>query len=153
MFRLGRRRLYLPSAILSSVTIGLTGALHFAKEAELISETLASWAMVVLLLAFMFSVGVGVVTFPWVLMTEWFPSSLKGLAAGILVPLQYGSIFVAVQLTSSLLAVLGTGGLFLYFSGVSVVNTLVVAFMVPESHGLTYLESKECNTKEETEDF
>ena len=150
---MGRRRLYLPSAILSSVTIGLTGALHFAKEAELISETLASWAMVVLLLAFMFSVGVGVVTFPWVLMTEWFPSSLKGLAAGILVPLQYGSIFVAVQLTSPLLAVLGTGGLFLYFSGVSVVNTLVVAFMVPESHGLTYLESKERHTKEETEDF
>ena len=150
---MGRRRLYLPSAILSSVTIGLTGALHFAKEAELIGDTLASWAMVVLLLAFMFSVGVAVVTFPWVLMAEWFPPSLKGLVTGILVTLQFGFIFVAVQLTSSLLAVLGTGGLFLYFSGMSVVNTLVVAFMVPETHGLTYLESKERHTKEETEDF
>ena len=78
---------------------------------------------------------------------------MKGLVTGILVTLQFGFIFVAVQLTSSLLAVLGTGGLFLYFSGMSVVNTLVVAFMVPETHGLTYLESKECNTKEETEDF
>merc|ERR1719430_2379633 len=73
--RLGRRRLYLPSAVLSSVTIGLTGALHFVKEANWISETLSSWAMVVLLLLFMFSVGVAVVTFPWVLMAEWFPSS------------------------------------------------------------------------------
>ena len=153
MVRLGRRRLYLPSAILSSLTIGLTGALHFAKEANWIGETLASWAMVVLLLAFMFSVGVAVVTFPWVLMAEWFPPALKGLVTGILVTLQFGFIFLAVQLTSSLLTFLGTGGLFLYFSGVSVVNTLVVALMVPETNGLTYLESKDRRTKEETGDF
>ena len=109
--------------------------------------------MVFLLLAFMFSVGVAVVTFPWVLMAEWFPPALKGLVTGILVTLQFGSIFVAVQLTSSLLAFLGTGGLFLYFSGVSVVNTIVVALMVPETNGLTYLDSKERQTKKETDDF
>ena len=148
--RLGRRRLYLPSAVLSSVTIGLTGALHFAKEANWISETLSSWAMVVLLLLFMFSVGVAVVTFPWVLMAEWFPPSLKGLVTGILVTLQFGFIFLAVQLSSTLLQLLGTGGLFLYFSGVSVLNLIVVVVFVPETHGLTYLESKERHTNIET---
>jgi len=148
--RLGRRRLYLPSAVLSSVTIGLTGALHFAKEANWISETLSSWAMVVLLLLFMFSVGVAVVTFPWVLMAEWFPPSLKGLVTGILVTLQFGFIFLAVQLSSTLLQLLGTGGLFLYFSAVSVLNLIVVVVFVPETHGLTYLESKERHTNIET---
>ena len=100
--------------------------------------TAVSWALVVLILIFMFAVGLAVCTFPWVLMAEWFPPGLKPLVTGSLVTVQFGFIFLAVQLTEWLLAVLGPAGLLLAFSAVCAANTGLVAALVPETHGLTY---------------
>merc|ERR550525_1468507 len=138
MARFGRRKLYIPACVASSLSIGLVGALLKLREAEAIPDLLASWAMVILIFIFMFSAGVAVVGFPWVLMAEWFPPELKSVVSGTLMSVQFAGIFIAVQMTASIMALLGTGGLFLYFAFVCAANTIFVVLMVPETHGQTF---------------
>ena len=41
-------------------------------------------------------------------------------------------------MTASMMALLGTGGLFLYFACICAANTIFVVLMVPETHGQTF---------------
>jgi len=138
MARFGRRKLYIPACVASSLSIGLVGALVKLREAGAIPDLLASWTMVILIFVFMFAAGVAVVGFPWVLMAEWFPPELKSVVSGTLMSVQFAGIFIAVQMTASIMALLGTGGLFLYFACVCAANTIFVVLMVPETHGQTF---------------
>ena len=54
-------------------------------------------------------------------------------------------IFVAVQTSSLLLGLLGTGGLFLYFSGVCGAMTLFIVLCVPETGGKMYCTVRDDN--------
>jgi len=116
----------------------MVGALVKLREAGAVPDLLASWTMVVLIFIFMFVVGIAIVGFPWVLMAEWFAPELKSVVSGTLMSVQFAGIFIAVQITASMLALLGTGGLFLYFSCVCAANTIFVVLMVPETHGQTF---------------
>jgi len=138
MARFGRRKLYIPACAASSLSIGMVGALVKLREAGVVPDVLASWAMVILIFVFMFAAGVAVVGFPWVLMAEWFPPELKSLVSGTLMSVQFGGIFIAVQMTATMMSLLGTGGLFIYFACVCAANTIFVVLMVPETHGGTF---------------
>ena len=48
------------------------------------------------------------------------------------------------QMTSSIMSILGTGGLFIYFSAICALNTLFVVLMVPETHGQTFSAMRPC---------
>jgi MFS family permease len=138
MARFGRRKLYIPACAVSSLSIGLVGALVKLREAGAVPDLLASWTMVIFIFIFMFAAGVAVVGFPWVLMAEWFPPELKSVVSGTLMSVQFAGIFISVQMTASMMALLGTGGLFLYFACICAANTIFVVLMVPETHGQTF---------------
>jgi len=138
MARFGRRKLYIPACVASSLSIGLVGALVKLREAGAVPDLFASWTMVIFIFVFMFAAGVAVVGFPWVLMAEWFPPELKSVVSGTLMSVQFAGIFIAVQMTASMMALLGTGGLFLYFAFICAANTIFVVLMVPETHGQTF---------------
>ena len=49
--------------------MGTLGALVIMKESGVrFDETMISWVMTILLILFMFCVGVAIVSFPWILM-------------------------------------------------------------------------------------
>ena len=62
------------------------------------------------------------------------------------ISLSFLMIFVAVQTSGLILGLLGTGGLFLYFSGVCGAMTVFIALCVPETGGNMY-----CNIKYENQ--
>ena len=103
-----------------------------------IDEILMSWILTVLLILFMFGVGVAVCSFPWILMAEWFSPDLKSLVSTSLITFSFLMIFLAVQTSNIILAHLGTSGLFFYFSGICAMMTLFIALFVPETHGKTF---------------
>ena len=43
-----------------------------------------------------------------------------------------------MQMTATMMSLLGTGGLFIYFACVCAANTIFVVLMVPETHGGTF---------------
>jgi len=139
MHRCGRRALYIPSSAVATLSMGLVGALLLIREENVgLDERLISWSMVAFIFLFMFSFGIAISSFPWVLMGEWFAPELASIVTSSLITIQFAFIFIAVQITSSMMTLLGPGGLFLYFSSVCALNTLFVALMVPETHGQTF---------------
>ena len=73
---------------------------------------------------------------------EWFSPDLNFVVQTTAGTFNFVMIFVAVQTSSLLLGLLGTGGLFLYFSGVCGAMTVFIALCVPETGGNMY-----CNIK------
>ena len=73
---------------------------------------------------------------------EWFSPDLNFLVQTTAGTFNFVMIFVAVQTSSLLLGLLGTGGLFLYFSGVCGVMTVFIALCVPETGGKMYCTIK-----------
>ena len=137
--------------------MGTLGALVIMKESGVsFDETMISWVMTILLILFMFCVGVAIVSFPWILMgnistfvsllfkcislliAEWFPPDLKSLVNTSLITFSFLMVFLAVQTSNIILSFVGTGGLFLYFCGVCFLMTIFVAVFVPETHGKMY---------------
>ena len=63
---------------------------------------------------------------------------------------QFLMIFVAVQTTHPVISIVDTAGLFILYSVICVTKTLVVFFLVPETHGKTYKEITEQNKQQVT---
>ena len=72
------------------------------------------------------------------LLAEWFSPELKPVVQTAAITSNFLMIFVAVQTSGLILTQLGTGGLFLYFCGVSAAMTLFIAGFVPETGGNMY---------------
>ena len=69
---------------------------------------------------------------------EWFSPELKPVVQTVAITSNFVMIFVAVQSSGLLLAILGTPGLFLYFCAVCAAMTLFIAACVPETGGNMY---------------
>ena len=72
------------------------------------------------------------------LLAEWFSPELKPVVQTAAITSNFVMIFVAVQSSGLVLGLLGTPGLFLYFSGVCGAMTLFIAACVPETGGKMY---------------
>ena len=71
LYKFGRRRIMIVSTALVTLIMGLIAGLVSTKEAGLeIDDTMLSWALTVLIILFMFCVGLALVSFPWILMGE-----------------------------------------------------------------------------------
>ena len=69
---------------------------------------------------------------------EWFSPELKPVVQTVAITSNFVMIFVAVQSSGLVLAILGTPGLFLYFCAVCAAMTLFIAACVPETGGNMY---------------
>ena len=67
--RYGRRVIYVTTSALVTLIMGSLGVLVTMKDhGYSFDDTLISWVLTILIILFMFCVGVAVVSFPWILM-------------------------------------------------------------------------------------
>ena len=71
LYKFGRRKIMILSTALVTVIMGLIAGLVTSKDAGVeIDDTAVAWALTILIILFMFCVGLALVSFPWILMGE-----------------------------------------------------------------------------------
>ncbi|XP_071259805.1 solute carrier family 2, facilitated glucose transporter member 8-like isoform X1 [Salvelinus alpinus] len=82
-----------------------------------------------------FSLGWGPI--PWLVMSEIFPSRVKGFASSVCVLTNWGSAFIITKTFQDLMDLLTSAGTFWLFSGCCALNIVFTILFVPETKGKT----------------
>uniref|UniRef100_A0A8C8IDN3 Solute carrier family 2, facilitated glucose transporter member 8 n=1 Tax=Oncorhynchus tshawytscha TaxID=74940 RepID=A0A8C8IDN3_ONCTS len=82
-----------------------------------------------------FSLGWGPI--PWLVMSEIFPSRVKGFASSVCVLTNWGSAFIITKTFQDLMDLLTNAGTFWLFSGCCALNIVFTILFVPETKGKT----------------
>ncbi|KAG5684032.1 hypothetical protein PVAND_013285 [Polypedilum vanderplanki] len=138
--RAGRRILLLISdSIMALCTLALGIYFYLQAQNEDNVKNLG-WLPILSLCVFIvcFSLGFGPV--PWIMIGELFAPDVKGLGASLNGTLNWLLAFVITKTFVNLTAALGRGGTFWLFSGLSILGTIFVFFVVPETKGKTLIE-------------
>lgn len=125
--RLGRRTLLLLGTVVQTLAFASVGWLYFA----------GGWPVGILAGVMVFvaghAVGNGVVG--WVIISEIFPTKVRGRAMSVATTSLWICAFLGNLAFPGMQAVLGNHGAFWVFAGMALVNVLFVLFLVPETKG------------------
>lgn len=138
--RVGRRILLLISdSVMALCTLAL-GIYFYLQDDNAENVKNLGWLPILALVVFIicFSLGLGPV--PWLMIGELFAPDVKGIGASLNGTLNWVLAFVITKTFVNLTAALGSGGTFWLFSGLSVLGTIFIFFVVPETKGKTLNE-------------
>ncbi|VVC25778.1 Sugar/inositol transporter,Major facilitator superfamily domain,Major facilitator, sugar transporter- [Cinara cedri] len=140
--RLGRKILLLYSIVAMGITTFLIGGFFYAKDFNYDTSFITFLPLVALCtFVIMFSVGFGPI--PWMLMGEIFPSQIKGIACSIVCISNWFFVFLVTKFFTTLVSAIYIYNTFWLFTFFSVLGTLFVLFIVPETKGKTLDEIQE----------
>ena len=100
----------------------------------------ASYMTTGFLLVFIITSTFGFLTIPFTMLPEMFPQRVRGLTAGITVSIAYFVSFLVTKLYPSMLSWMGNGGVFLFYGVISMLGTVFVHLILPETKGKTLQE-------------
>lgn len=140
MSRIGRRGLGMFSGTCMSISM-LVVCIY-----EFLSDSMGHPYHVIPFVCVLFHVGfsmTGFLQLPWILTSELFPISHRGLLSGIVSSIAYVFIFISVKIYPDLLPLLQLQGLLWGFFVMSSVGTLFLYFFLPETKNKTLEEISE----------
>lgn len=150
--RLGRKKLIgfgsLVQALAHLIIVGLfLFVVEKGADGRLQLPPWGLWAMLGGVLTFVaaFSIGNGAVC--WVIISEIFPNRIRGLAAAIATASIWAAAFIVSQLFPWMLENWGPVTIFSLFAGVSLLGSIFVWLVVPETKGRTLEEIEASWTK------
>lgn len=135
--RLGRRPLWLFASLLMAAVTALTGAVfHFH---------LSGWIVLAVIILCTIPHGIALGPLPWLMMSEIFPTRLRGRAVSLNTAFLWLTIYAGGQLfpmiTSYSEKKIGSvGGAFWLFSGICILAFIFGLTMLPETKGRTLEE-------------
>ncbi|BBM96970.1 MFS transporter, SP family, ERD6-like sugar transporter [Marchantia polymorpha subsp. ruderalis] len=142
MDKAGRRLLLMVSAGGMAVSCFLVGFSFYLQE-QLTHpshmDTFVSMLALISLLVYIISFSLGMGAIPWILMSEVFPSHVRGLA-GSLATLANWSCAWAVTMTFNLMLEWSASGSFWVFAAECALTVVFVVAIVPETRGRTLEE-------------
>ncbi|XP_042885795.1 facilitated trehalose transporter Tret1-2 homolog isoform X2 [Penaeus japonicus] len=139
--RLPRRLLLSSCMTLASFALATLGAFlwFWSLKEEPLPESLG-WIPLACLLVFTLAFGSGVGTTSWTLVAELLPSQVRNVGAGI-INTSFSLFLFLVGLTFPFMVELMTiGGVFIVYSGCSLMGALFVVTCLPETRGRTFAE-------------
>lgn len=136
--KLGRRLLLLVSDTLMALCTLALAVYYGIKDPE-VSDGFG-WVSLVSLCVFIIAFSLGYGPVPWLMMGEIFSSDVKGLASALSGTLNWGLAFVVTVSYPSLRHTLGPSNCFLIFTMLSLIGTVFVYFIVPETKGKSLKE-------------
>lgn len=121
---------------LSSETHGNSSGL-FLVESPLAEDPAAglSWLALASMGFFITGFSLGWGPIPWLVMSEIFPSRVKGFASSVCVLTNWGSAFIITKTFQDLMDLLTSAGTFWLFSGCCALNIVFTILFVPETKG------------------
>ncbi len=130
--RAGRRPLLLAGTLIQAVALGLVGLMFYRHEQGLL--LVGS----ILLFTGAFNLAMGPI--PWIINSEIFPTKLRGRAMSLAILMLWLADFVVTQTFPRLRETFGPANTFWTYAVFSLLSTVFVAFMVPETKGRTLEE-------------
>jgi SP family arabinose:H+ symporter-like MFS transporter len=136
--RAGRKKLLVAGAIGMTITLAAVGGAFAAGYAGAL--------LVIPILAFVacFATTTGIVT--WVIISEIFPTRLRGRAMSIAIVALWAACYLVSQTFPVLLDTIGAATTFFVYSAMNVITVCFVVLLVPETQGRT-LETIESSWK------
>ncbi|HET9108585.1 MAG TPA: sugar porter family MFS transporter [Steroidobacteraceae bacterium] len=129
--RLGRRPIMLMAITAMGVSIGLMGA-FFGRA----TGGGLGWGMVACTLLYIFAFNFGMGGIYWVMVSEIFPTRIRGAASSLSVMFLWGGNWVVLLMFPTMLNVF-KGGVFYLFAAICIVCLLFMWLFVPETKGKT----------------
>ncbi|XP_028411873.1 solute carrier family 2, facilitated glucose transporter member 8-like [Dendronephthya gigantea] len=131
--KLGRRVLLIFPTILMCVSMAVLGAAdyydHFPKSVTLI-------ALCCFITGFSFGFG----PIPWLIMSEIFPTNVRGIASGIATQVNWLGVFIVTKFYVNMKHSMHPYGMYWFFAAVCLVSVIYVFIFLPETKGKTLEE-------------
>ncbi|XP_055617149.1 facilitated trehalose transporter Tret1 isoform X2 [Toxorhynchites rutilus septentrionalis] len=136
----GRRILLMISDFFMAISTILLAVYFQLKENDASQVENLGWLPVLAVCLFiaMFSIGFGPV--PWLLVGELFANNVKAYASPLAGVFNWLLAFLVTNIFGTLRDSLGIAGVFWLFSGFSLLGTVFVFFLVPETKGLSLVD-------------
>uniref|UniRef100_A0A182MEP6 Facilitated trehalose transporter Tret1 n=1 Tax=Anopheles culicifacies TaxID=139723 RepID=A0A182MEP6_9DIPT len=133
--KVGRRILLLASDLMMAVSTILLAVYFQLKQDDPSKVDDLSWLAVLAVCLFiaMFSIGYGPV--PWLMVGELFANNVKAFASPLAGVFNWLLAFLVTKVFTNLKDAMGEAGVFWLFSGISLLGTVFVFVMVPETKG------------------
>ncbi|XP_052866113.1 facilitated trehalose transporter Tret1 isoform X2 [Anopheles cruzii] len=133
--KVGRRILLIVSDFMMAVSTILLAVYFQLKQDDPSKVADLSWLAVLAVCMFiaMFSIGFGPV--PWLMIGELFANNVKAFASPIAGVFNWLLAFLVTKIFTNLTDGMGEAGVFWLFSGLSLLGTVFVYLMVPETKG------------------
>lgn len=139
--RYKRRALCIISSLGMTVCMGVSG--YFTLQIKE-GDRSGYWVPVLCLLLYVCTSMVGMLTIPWTMTAELFPTEIRGIAHSISYSIANLLLFAALQSYRSLQAFLGGSyAVQWFFAGVSIGAAVFVWILLPETHGKKLSEIEE----------
>ncbi|XP_058066044.1 facilitated trehalose transporter Tret1-like [Anopheles bellator] len=138
----GRRPLAMASGVGTTVSlIGLSIFLYFQTSIPLYRNY--SWLSLVFLIGYIVFVGIGLFPLPWCMTGEIFPLATRGLGSGLTSSFNFVCFFAVIKTGPTLFAAVGINGAFLVYGVISLLGTLLLYVILPETKNRTLAEIEE----------
>lgn len=139
--RFGRRPLCMLSACGMAVCMVVSGCttwyINDGREGM-------SWLPVVCVLLYVCSSMIGLLSIPWTMTAELFPTEIRGLAHGITISVAHILMFVSIQCYRDMRDLLGGAhALQWFFAAMALGGVIFVYIFLPETHGKKLAEIEE----------
>lgn len=138
--KLGRRILLLLSSTVMAVCTILLGIYFYMDSHPDKSVDNMAWLPIFSVCLFIIAFSLGFGPIPWFMIGEIFAPDIKGVASSIAGTSNWLLAFVVTKTFTDLRDAVGLGETFWIFSGLTVLGTIFVFFLVPETKGKTLQE-------------
>ncbi|XP_041855533.1 solute carrier family 2, facilitated glucose transporter member 8 [Melanotaenia boesemani] len=115
----------------SAVTLELQTGVGEEPHADLAWLALASMAV------FISGFAIGWGPIPWLIMSEVFPSKVRGFASAVVVLTNWSMAFIVTKFFQNMMVLLTNAGTFWLFASMCTVNVIFTIIFVPETKGKT----------------
>jgi len=140
--RVGRRPLALSSGISMTMCMFVL-ATYLSLDDFDVPWRPGSWLPVSALVGFILCSTLGFLTLPWAMIGEVFPMRVRGAAGGFTTCMAYVFNFVVLKIYPFMETQLRAEGVFFVYAAMSLIGTLFVGFLLPETRGRTLREIEE----------
>ncbi|EDS35465.1 sugar transporter [Culex quinquefasciatus] len=138
----GRRPLAMLSGCGTTISLaGLSIFLYFQTSIPVYQNL--SWMSLIFLISYIIFVGIGLFPLPWCMSGEIFPVATRGIGSGLTSSFNFISFFVVIKTGPSLFAAFGTNGTFMIYGIISLLGTLVLYMILPETKNRTLQQIEE----------
>ncbi|KXJ73638.1 hypothetical protein RP20_CCG015385 [Aedes albopictus] len=135
----GRRPLAMLSGTGTTISlIGLSIFLYFQTSIPVYQNL--SWMSLIFLISYIIFIGIGLFPLPWCMSGEVFPIATRGIGTGLTSSFNFVCFFVVIKTGPSLFSAVGTNGTFMVYGIISLIGTLVLYMILPETKNRTLQE-------------
>ncbi|XP_055606602.1 facilitated trehalose transporter Tret1-2 homolog [Uranotaenia lowii] len=138
----GRRFLAMLSGTGTTVSlIGLSIFLYFQTSIPVYQNL--SWMSLIFLISYIIFIGIGLFPLPWCMSGEVFPIATRGIGSGLTSSFNFICFFIVIKTGPSLFDAIGTNGTFMFYGIISLLGTLLLYMILPETKNRTLQEIEE----------